>query len=241
MKFIYRKLRSLVSKSSNGKGENHIVSYSQCGEDIILQYIFKQLNILTPSYIDIGAHNPIFLSNTHLFYLTGSTGINIEPDPDLISSFNTCRPRDININAGIGLEETEDLIDFYIMSNRVLNTFSKEGAKRVAAYGTYKIESVKKVRVIPLKNIIDKYFPSQNGPDLISLDVEGLDYEILNTIDLTKYKKTIFCIETLSYTEDNSETKNDAIFKYFHDNGFFTYADTYINTIFVNKEYWGNR
>ncbi|GAA3975402.1 FkbM family methyltransferase [Mucilaginibacter dorajii] len=180
------------------------------------------------------------MSNTYLFYLAGSTGVNIEPDPELIESFIKCRPNDVNINIGIGLE-AEDVLDFYVMSNRVLNTFSKEEAERVAAYGSYGIETIKKIKVIPLQKIVETYFLVGTSPDFISIDVEGLDYQILKTLDLTKYTTTVFCIETINYTEDNSEKKNEAIFKYFTKNNFFVYADTYINTIFINKDYWNNR
>ena len=54
------------------------ISYSQCGEDLIMNFIFNNLRIEKPSYIDIGAHHPFWLSNTFFFYKKGSKGINIE-------------------------------------------------------------------------------------------------------------------------------------------------------------------
>ncbi|MDB5014019.1 MAG: Methyltransferase, FkbM family, partial [Daejeonella sp.] len=40
------------------KIENHYSknSYSQCGEDLIIQYIFNLRGISQPSYVDIGAN-----------------------------------------------------------------------------------------------------------------------------------------------------------------------------------------
>ena len=49
-------------------------SFSQCGEDCIVDFMFKFKKIEKPSYIDIGAFHPFELSNTAKFYLTGSRG-----------------------------------------------------------------------------------------------------------------------------------------------------------------------
>jgi hypothetical protein len=88
-------------------------SYSQSGEDLIISFIFDTLRIKKPSYIDIGAHHPYFISNTALLYENGSRGINIEPDPVLFKKINKVRKKDINLNFGIG--EKESVMDFYIM------------------------------------------------------------------------------------------------------------------------------
>ena len=186
--------------------------------------------------LDEGGISAVILDH----YLQGSTGVNVEADPDLLEAFNRQRPHDVNINVGVGMEAANSL-DFFVMSNRVLNTFSREEADRIAAYGTYTVQSVRKIRVIPLQTIVDTYFAKGNGPDFISIDVEGLDYEILKTLDLSRYTQTVFCVETLSYTEDHSTAKNEAISAYFAANGFFVFADTYINTIFINSRYWHSR
>ena len=82
-------------------------SYSQCGEDLIVRFIFDQLKITKPSYIDIGAHHPYIISNTSTFYLNGSKGINIEPNPPFFNLFTRERPNDINLNIGISDKEQD--------------------------------------------------------------------------------------------------------------------------------------
>ena len=51
----------------------------------------------------------------------------------------------------------------------------------------------------------------------------------------------IFCIETLTFFQDKTEEKLGYIIDYMNENGDMTYADTYINTIFVDKSAWRNR
>ena len=60
------------------------------------------MDIERPSFMDVGANHPFFLSNTALFYRNGSHGINIEPNPILFRRIAQVRTEDTNIMAGIG-------------------------------------------------------------------------------------------------------------------------------------------
>jgi len=214
------------------------VSYSQSGEDLIINFILSTLGIKNPTYIDIGAHHPFYLSNTALLYQNGARGICIEPDPVLFKTIQKYRKNDICLNIGIGFSEEKEA-DFFIMQCPTLNTFSKEQAIEYENYGTYKIEKVCKIRLKNINNIIESYL--KKTPNLISLDVEGLDYQILKSLDFEKYRPEVFCIETLTYTEDNSEKKLTEIIDFMLEKDYMIYADTFINTIFVNRASWSNR
>ena len=68
----------------NNKTEEELfkkISYSQLGEDLIIEFVFNGIGINKINYLDIGAHHPIEINNTYLFYLKGSYGVLIEPDP----------------------------------------------------------------------------------------------------------------------------------------------------------------
>ena len=62
--------------------------------------------------------------------------------------------------------------------------------------------------------------------------------QILQDFNFKKFRPEVFCIETLTYTENNTETKLYALIEYMKAQDYFVYADTYINTIFVDKEKW---
>lgn len=213
-------------------------SFSQSGEDLIMQYIFMWLGIEKPSYIDIGAHHPTLLSNTYLFYKNGSTGICVEPDPFLFKTICKARKRDICLNIGVG-GGGADKADFYIMNSRTLNTFSRDEAQRYASYEGKTIEKVVEIPLITLNGLIKKYCPQV--PNMVSLDVEGMDLEIIQDFDFTAYCPEVFCIETLTYTEDNSERKLTEITDFMLTKNYFVYADTYLNTIFVSRSAWNKR
>jgi FkbM family methyltransferase len=230
---VKRRINSLI------RGKDAKISYSQCGEDLIIRFIFEMLKKDTISYLDIGAHHPTYINNTALFYKTGSTGVSIEPDPFLFETIQTERSKDVNLNIGIGGGQASSEADFYVLSEKTLNTFSKEEAERCVSYGNKKIEKIVKLPLVPINEIMTTYF--NPAPDFISLDVEGYDIVILKSFDFEKFRPTVWCIETLTYTEDKTERKIKETIDFMISKNYFVYADTYINTIFVDKETWLKR
>lgn len=229
---IYYRSRSLtVSKNRLYQKP----SYSQSGEDLMLRFIFDELQIKTPSYIDIGAHHPFYLSNTALFYESGSIGINIEPDPLLFKRFIQYRKKDTNLNIGIG--ETEGEADFYLISSPTLNTFSKQEAENYIHEGDYKITEVVKTKINSLHHIIEKI---NHGvfPQFLNLDAEGIDELIIKSINYSKKYPIVMCVETISFSTSRNGIKNKALIDFIVSCGYIIYADTYINTIFVRKDAW---
>ncbi|HIL70794.1 MAG TPA: FkbM family methyltransferase, partial [Verrucomicrobia bacterium] len=57
-------------------------SYSQCGEDLLIQFIFKTMKRSDLRYLDIGAHDPVKFNNTFGLYRAGHRGVCIEPNPE---------------------------------------------------------------------------------------------------------------------------------------------------------------
>ena len=210
-------------------------SYSQSGEDLIIKFIFDTLQIKKPTYIDIGAHHPFYLSNTALFYELGSRGINIEPDPTLFKEFLVHRENDVNLNIGVSKEIGN--ADFYIISSPTLNTFSKEEAENYKNEGDYSITNVINIPINTLKNIIDEK-NSGKYPDFLTIDAEGVDELIVKSIDFTQNYPLVICIETLSFSTSGNGIKNVDIINFILSKGYIVYADTHINTIFVKEQVW---
>lgn len=194
-------------------------SFSQEGEDIILNQIFNDKKF--GFYIDIGAHHPIRFSNTHLFYLKGWKGVNIEADGSKIIFFKIFRKRDHNIHA---LVSTKDSIKKYFKFkesalNGILDT------KRLI---TLKAKGIEPIEVLetPAKDInkiLDKY--SNKTIDFISIDVEGKDHEILSHLNLKKLKPRVILVER------SKEAIENIYFKKFYKKVFSTSR----NDFFIHK------
>jgi FkbM family methyltransferase len=210
-------------------------SFSQCGEDLLVNYIFSLRGIKYPTYIDIGANHPFFLSNTAFFYIKGCRGVNIEANPSLMNEFEFFRRKDTNLNLGIGPVNGE--MDFFVINDPTLSTFSKNEADRLTTTGSYYVLAVKKVKLVTITDVINKYC---NGhfPDFLSIDVEGLDYDILRSIDFDKHWPKVICVEAAEYSPVGAGARKDDIIDFLISKGYYEYANTNLNAIMVKKEFW---
>lgn len=212
------------------------VTYSQRGEDILIDAALSVLRIEHPTYLDIGAFHPSILSNTALFYLRGERGVCVEPDPELCSLFAAERPRDKIITAAVSAGE-KGSAEFFVMSERFLNTLSRVQAEALDKAGEYRIEKVISVPLVSANDIIEANFP--NHPSILSLDTEGNDLNILTDIDFHRFRPEVICAETLTFSENRLEQRKvPEIGAFLAANGYFAYADTYLNTIFVDSSAW---
>ncbi len=217
------------------------LGYAQFGEDLILAHLFSQLGIKKPTYLDIGANEPRYISNTYYFYLRGSRGVLIEPNPFLYKKLRSFRPHDTVVNTGIGFSEVAEA-DFYVFPNYAngLSTFSEKEAKHweevgMKGLGKIPVEKVIKMPLTPVNTILDKYFRDK-APNFISLDVEGLDLDILKSMDFNKYQPEVICVETLGYDEQQQSFKLTDIPDFVLTKNYAVYADTRVNTIFCRKD-----
>ena len=232
-----RTVRAALSRLRYRVRQGDRESYAQCGEDLIVAYVFNALGRKKLTYLDIGAHHPSYLSNTYYFYLRGHRGVCVEPDATLLKAFRRKRGGDTLLNIGIAPEDGE--ADFYVLTTPTLNTFSRTEAERFASYGAQRIERVEKLAIRNVNAVIREHFPAR--PDFLSLDVEGLDLSILRSLDFDNCAPDVCCVETLSYTEDRSERKLDDIIDFMLSKDYFVYADTFVNSIFVRRSAWRTR
>ena len=210
-------------------------SYSQCGEDRIIKFILDTLGKRRPAYFDIGAHDPVKISNTYLFYRLGCRGVCVEPNPKLFSRLKLLRPRDICLNVGVGAKHVARA-PFYELDSPALSTFSEKDAQRYVDNHGKNIVRVTDTPILTPQEIIDKHF--HGAPDFISIDVEGLEFEILNALDLSGDRPAVLCVETLTYSTDGTGEKLTDVIDFLEQMDYMSYADTYINTIFVDRSRW---
>ena len=230
-------LKRFLGKCKRGwevVGLNAKPSYSQAGEDMIVSYLFHTLNISHPTYLEIGTNQPILCNNTYLFYTKGCKGVCIEPDTEMCTLIGQKRPNDTLLNIGIGLNDTPNATFFLFPGlYNGWSTFSKEEALiREKESGIFSKQVI--IPLKPVNDIIRQHFTSP--PNFMSLDVEGLDLDILKTLDFDNLAPDVICVETITFSITNTEEKVQDIAHFMHSKGYFTYADTHVNTIFCKKK-----
>lgn len=206
------------------------ISWSQEGEDQILRRIFEHQS--SGFYVDIGAHHPKRFSNTYLFYRKGWTGINVDAMPGSMKAFKKMRPRDINLEFAVGSKEIE--LDYYVFNETALNGFSSElSHKRQSDESNYKVVEVMKIKMKPLSKILEEYLPSGQVIDFLSIDVEGLDLDVLVSNDWQRYRPKLVLVEVLG--SSLRELIDSEIGKFMESLNYSVYAKS-INTVFFKDD-----
>lgn len=224
LEFLFKPNSYSVYPSATFK--HHHLSFSQEGEDVILERIFE--NRSNGYYVDVGAHHPQRFSNTYLFYLKGWRGINIDAMPESMIAFNKLRPEDINVEVAIA--NVSEPLTYHMFNEPALNSFSYQISTQRDELPNYKITDKRKINTKALSEILDEYLPEGQDVDFLSIDVEGLDHQVLLSNDWSKYKFKIILIEELSIPFDEIPQKSK-IYCLLKQQGYELFARTF-NTSF---------
>ncbi len=166
--------------------------YSQAGEDAIVWKVASEvLKIESGIYVDVGAFHPYKHSNTYLLYKAGWHGLNIDPRPGTKKLFEKYRPKDTSLEVGVGGRNSE--MDYHILSsNSTMNSFSIDNLKRLGVEG--QITKTVRVPVYRLDHILSLH-PEYSAIDYLNIDAEGLELEILTSLDYERNRPKIISIE----------------------------------------------
>jgi FkbM family methyltransferase len=209
------------------------LSYSQEGEDLVLARIFETKKT-TGFYVDVGAHHPIRFSNTFHFYKKGWTGINIDAMPGSMKAFKKYRNRDTNIECGVAA--TPGTLTYYEFNDGALNGFNKDLTAMREKNTPYKLLAEVEVKVNTLGTILHENIKPDQHIDFMSIDVEGLDFDVLKSNDWDAFVPSVICIECLGTRI--SSIQDDPIAAFLATKGYFAFAKTY-NTVFYVQESLG--
>lgn len=207
----------------------HQISFSQEGEDCILQRIFERQQ--SGFYIDVGAHHPQRFSNTYRFYLRGWRGINIDAMPGSMEPFKKLRPEDINLE--VAISDSAQVLTYYMFNEPALNGFSDEvAASRDSNY--WKLIEKRSIKTQTLAEILDNYLPQDQKIDFLSIDVEGLDYQVLVSNNWQKYKPQIVLVEELNTSLSNLSS-DSKVWELMNQNGYELFAKTFNTSFYRTK------
>lgn len=196
-------------------------SYSRDNEDRIIVDLYQKMNMEDFSYMDIGVCHPVVRNNIYLFYETGHyNGVLVEPTPIMVSLIKEYRTKNHIVNYGASPAE-EGSLTYYYGNTPSMNTFSEKLAEERGISNNRIV-----MPVININKIIEDNF--EIGPDILYIDTEGMDYELLSSLDFERFKIKVICVEV----GDNKDIRN-----VLEKNGYSHYASTDENYIFIqNKE-----
>ena len=167
------------------------ISYSQYGEDLFLTHLLGY-DRSHGVYVDIGCFHPIFYSNTYVFYQRGWQGYCIDANPDWSAEWARYRPNDRFIHSAIAPQASSMV---YVRNkqhpamNQLLSPASLDESKFPVDRFSRQL-----VQAAPLGEVL-RNANTPRAIDLLSIDCEGMDLAILQTLDFAEFTPRVVCIE----------------------------------------------
>ena len=187
-------------------------SYSQFGEDIIVQNLLRQRKGV---YVDVGAYHPILYSNTYAFYKNGWSGIVIDPNPFCGELFRWFRSKDKFINAAVG---SSDEGVYYQYSDGAYNSLNPAQCNNK----NIRLISKTKVPIRPLSDLLRGI----KSIDFMNVDVERMDADVLKSYNW-EIKPTVIAVEGVF---------GDEIYKFLSDKKYILRVTIGLTMVFEFKQ-----
>ncbi len=165
-----------------------MISYAQTFEDVMLARLFAGRE--TGFYVDVGAADPVNLSVTKWFYDLGWSGLNIEPNRQLFELLAADRPRDINLDCGVGAIASEAA--FMELEVGELSSFDPRVQQN--AENNAQAQDARMVKVMPLTDLLAEHCEGRTI-DFLKVDVEGWELEVFKGLDLRRFRPTVILAE----------------------------------------------
>ena len=192
-KNIYKKIHIIQNIYIKNKFFSKRKTYAMEGEDLEVVKILK--NIQNGFYVDAGGYHPLDRNNTYLLYKKNWRGINIDLSEFSIDLFNFARPEDININ--VAVENKDDKVTFFYQKKLSQLTTIKKNVANFRMQGQIMEREIKSNK---LTTIINNTKYKNRKIDFLNIDLEGADFEALQSLDFNIYRPKLICVEI--YDED---------------------------------------
>ena len=207
-------------------------AFAQFGEDVNAMELLRIIGRKKISYIDIGANDPVLHSNTYLFYREGSSGLLVDANPDICKRLRAKRPRDRIENVGVAARSGPPLT-LNVMDLDGLSSLSEAWAERIEAEGLGRKVKSFTVKVIGINDLLESF--NSTDIDFASVDVEGLDFEVVSAWDFERFRPLLMCIET-GVVSRQKLIRNREFYNIMELQGYRSVFETFSNTIFVDKK-----
>lgn len=187
---IQRKLNKLFYKGSD--------DYSQLGEQMVIMNILGRMDPkkINPIYIDIGAYHPYKGSNTYKLYLKNWKGVIVDPNPNKTKPFPKFRPADLAMTYAV-IPDHWNMDSVQMVANHDYDACESINPElntnnHLDLSNTRHQYTAQTIKISEVLRIATEKF---GLPSFMSVDIEGLEGELLTSCDFKKYPIALLCIE----------------------------------------------
>jgi FkbM family methyltransferase len=193
--------------------------YSQFEQDKYLYNNYFQNNYNSGYFIDIGAHDGITGSNTFLFEKLGWNGICFEPLPSVYKKLKInrkCQTRQIALSNTKGKEQFFMIEGYSEMLSGLVSNYEQEHIFRI----NKELEEFKQnYEYIEVECSTFDEEVKNIKIDILSIDTEGSESKIIQSINFDKYQISFLIFEMNYYNEELINFLNIKNFTLIHRTG----------------------
>ncbi len=234
---IQRKFNKLLYKGSD--------DYSQLGEQMVVMNILGRMDQskINKVYVDIGAFHPYKGSNTYKLYLKNWRGVVVDPNPEKTKQFSIERPLDICITKAV-IPDSWNMTEVEMLASNnhdARESITPELNKnnhldKATAQHSYIAQTIKASKVIEMCR------EKLGMPAFMSVDIEGLEGELIQGTDFQKYPVPLLCIEhflsEFSAGQSVFDYKSSPMIAHLEKNGYELVSVCGVSVILAHKDFY---
>ena len=202
---------------------------SQHGEDLLIYEFFK--NEPPGFFIEAGAYDGVYASNTLLLESIGWRGLLVEPHPSMAEKCRCNRPHSQVVEVALGPPGSNGNVEFtcadqpggsavfsFVESDQEHKQFCKKVGCRLTQI------------TVPCRTLNHVLAPLTDEVAFLSLDVEGMELEVLKGLDFVKYRPQIILVES------HDRPRDEEVNAYLKASGYCRMAKRVCNVFYVAEE-----
>lgn len=211
-------------------GQSLRSTFSQYGEDQVFKLLFQPGIVGT--YVDVGSHHPAKGSNTFYLYNRGWRGVTIDPNPVFAEGYRKLRPDEPHLVEGVSPDGGE--LTYFEFADSVFNTLSADRADELQRMGKTFI-GTQQVPCRSLEAIVDECLADRQI-DLLSVDCEGFDRMVIESLNLQRHRPTVMIVEDYDRLRSFRDGAGQSeLHDFLSDEGYCPVAQLAFSSIYVSR------
>jgi FkbM family methyltransferase len=186
-------------------------------------------------FVEVGAAGPEYLSMSMHFRENGWRIIGIEPNPEFCELH---RKKGFEILQYACGDHDQDDVEFFVVNSLgaaynggkvSYESFSSLGLK--SNYASLKKDLNQQKIIVQLRRldtILAKHAPDVERIDILSVDVEGWELEVIDGLNIAKYRPRLMVIENLF--------SSNKYLSYMKAKGYFLWKRAYPNDVYIHQD-----
>lgn len=227
--FLWNILCNFYYKSIELYFKYFLNDYSQSRETASIRELLQKTKEEKGYFIEIGANDGITVSSTFGLVKNGWFGLSVEANPTVFERLKKNLKKFTNVKpVCVAVAPTKGCIKLFLGKNDPKGLLSTTSTESSAWFDKHRSENFIDVTAITLTELLEEH-KVPLFPDLLVIDAEGMDFEILSSLDFNKFRPKLIV------TEDY-QPKNSIKFRFLEDTGYSFARQVGCNTFWLKSQ-----